>query len=389
MSALTVDHSELPDVHELRTSEESKETVGEPQLRNNEIDRDPSSSNEISEAEWYGLFFTGEGTVKSELKFVFCKYQEDDDGSTLVRNVVIGEEDGEEGESANAQDDIDPYKDYDVFLYDHDYTGMFRPDHIPKLIEEGYDSNSFPIMAGLSSHYADEEFDEQQSSMSRNMFYNGEGTSSVYRLREFQSRQTDGSVERGHGIHPTTSYRLGASPVVYSGKTIMRYSALGASQAFRTPVRESFVASPSSPRPINSYGSKHRISFSGGGTAVAHRKAVRSRFAERGYEQPGLRVMPSPTKQYTSEPSSVYQSNTASFVADPMRAANDNAPAPFIVPARGSRPSLRGKGQASRTQQAKMKTQETEDKPTHTVILNFRDLPLFTCSLFFCCLRSV
>lgn len=68
------------------------------------------------------------------------------------------------------------------------------------------------------------------------------------------------------------------------------------------------------------------------------------RFAERGYEQPGLRVMPSPTKQYTSEPSSVYQSNTASFVADPMRAANDNAPAPFIVPARGSRPSLRGKG---------------------------------------------
>lgn len=46
----------------------------------------------------------------------------------------------------------------------------------------------------------------------------------------------------------------------------------------------------------------------------------------------------------TSLPAYISSVNAASIAADPMRAANDNAPAPFIVPARNSRSSIRSKG---------------------------------------------
>uniref|UniRef100_A0A915CGU6 Histone-lysine N-methyltransferase MLL5 n=1 Tax=Parascaris univalens TaxID=6257 RepID=A0A915CGU6_PARUN len=54
----------------------------------------------------------------------------------------------------------------------------------------------------------------------------------------------------------------------------------------------------------------------------------------------------SPTKQLAS----TYMSpvSAANIVADPMRVANDNAPAPFIVPARGSKPTFRSKAQNGR-----------------------------------------
>lgn len=50
----------------------------------------------------------------------------------------------------------------------------------------------------------------------------------------------------------------------------------------------------------------------------------------------------SPTKQLPSAYTSPV--SAANIVADPMRVANDNAPAPFIVPARGSKPTFRSKG---------------------------------------------
>ncbi|VDK78715.1 unnamed protein product, partial [Anisakis simplex] len=63
----------------------------------------------------------------------------------------------------------------------------------------------------------------------------------------------------------------------------------------------------------------------------------------------------SPTKQQqqqqyntTTTTSVVGNQSAANIVADPMRIANDNAPAPFIVPARGNKPSFRGKGIAFR-----------------------------------------
>lgn len=303
-------------------------------------------------------------------------YDEDDD-ELPVRHVVIDEDFEEESDGAeNAVTDGLPYQ-------DHNYCGITRSTTAVRNTDET--NEPFPVMGGLASYLGEDDSEDVPNAGQRTLAPSTEPTP-VYRqslLREPHFRQTEQTASyngSGYSSQIQAAYRIpqntGGNLVTISGRTYVRQTSVNPPQGFRAASRESISSNSASNTPsfgLNTYSGTRRLgSISGSALAGIVKKPVRpSIISGSNSNQGGLRVgvVSTPSGKHIANAMPTYASSVsaASIAADPMRIANDNAPAPFIVPARGSRPSLRGRGPGSRSRKEKSTQEQTDEGIPHQV----------------------
>uniref|UniRef100_F1KPW9 Histone-lysine N-methyltransferase MLL5 n=1 Tax=Ascaris suum TaxID=6253 RepID=F1KPW9_ASCSU len=277
-------------------------------------------------------------------------YQGDDDDENLpLRRVVIDDEEEEGSEAvSDSQERLHasglPYE-------DHNYGDLSRSTNSSRANEEN--SETFPVIAGLASYFGEDEVDDQTTLQQRNAPV-AEPSPISYRgpIRETYYRQSEQNASGySYGSQSQTTYRITQNPgtnlVTIGGRTYVRQTTSNASQGYRSAARDNYSGGSTiggASYAIGAYPGTRRMS-----SGVSQlKRALRPSGIAMGHS--GMRIgvvsNASPTKQLPSAYTSPV--SAANIVADPMRVANDNAPAPFIVPARGSKPTFRSKAQNGR-----------------------------------------
>uniref|UniRef100_F1KQ14 Histone-lysine N-methyltransferase MLL5 n=1 Tax=Ascaris suum TaxID=6253 RepID=F1KQ14_ASCSU len=234
---------------------------------------------------------------------------------------------------------------------DHNYGDLSRSTNSSRANEEN--SETFPVIAGLASYFGEDEVDDQTTLQQRNAPV-AEPSPISYRgpIRETYYRQSEQNASGySYGSQSQTTYRITQNPgtnlVTIGGRTYVRQTTSNASQGYRSAARDNYSGGSTiggASYAIGAYPGTRRMS-----SGVSQlKRALRPSGIAMGHS--GMRIgvvsNASPTKQLPSAYTSPV--SAANIVADPMRVANDNAPAPFIVPARGSKPTFRSKAQNGR-----------------------------------------
>ncbi|KHN87706.1 Histone-lysine N-methyltransferase 2E [Toxocara canis] len=304
----------------------------------------------------------------------------DDDENLPLRRVVIDDEE-EEG-SDPVSDQQEPLHTSGLPYEDHNYGDLSRSANSSRANEEN--AESFPVIAGLASYFGEEEVDEQAGLMQRSAAV-AEPSPISYRapMRETyyrQSEQGGGYSMQSYASQPQTAYRItqnpGANLVTIGGRTYVRQTSTNLPQGYRSTPRETYStgsAISGGSYAVGTYGGARRMS-----SGVSQlKRAVRPGGMAMSHSGMRIGVVSggSPTKQLLSAYAS--PASAANIVADPMRVANDNAPAPFIVPARGSKPTFRSKAQNARGRNRQEQQDDLLENPVNVYKVSPRKMATF------------
>ncbi|KAI1726215.1 PHD-finger domain-containing protein [Ditylenchus destructor] len=259
---------------------------------------------------------------------------EDEDGGAPAVSVVIDEDDGPSAsivseQNSTATESEEPLS--NIPYQDHNYD-VGRPAVRTNTSRAYFGDNNepFPVIEGLASYIGDDHEDAQYNNVTQRQ-------SSIEQSR---IRTVSASEQMRPTMHSAANHRPVTS--VISGRSMQQVRTIRSSDGY-SPGRSVNIVNQSSALPP--VFNPRRVLRPSGVVGDYGQAPPTLRVAGRSSEA-GVPVRYAPISQgYMQRSGSNMGSppNVAAIINDPSRAANDNAPAPFIIPSRGVKPGPRGR----------------------------------------------